>query len=47
MNTGQAWYFLKECMIGFERLFDKFGGFEITDSMIVVNEKGQCKVWFN
>lgn len=32
-------------MIGFERLFEKFGGFSVHSSMIAVNEGGKCKVW--
>ena len=38
---------LKECVVGFERLFNRFGGFDITENMIAVNEKGFCKVWVN
>lgn len=34
-------------MIGFERLYNKFGAFEVTESMIGINEKGACRVWLN
>ena len=44
---NQTAYLLKEAIIGLERLFNKFGGFEVLPSMIVINEKGQCKVWYN
>jgi|LakMenEpi03Aug12_release.lakeMendotaPanAssembly.Ray.scaffolds.fasta_scaffold37369_1 hypothetical protein len=37
MPTGQVLYLLKESMIGFERLYNRFGGFEILNSMIAIN----------
>ena len=40
-------YILKESIIGFERLFDKFGPFPITPRMIVLNSQNKCKVWLN
>lgn len=47
MSIGQCLYILKESLIGFERLFNRFGGFEIVNSMITINEKGCCRVWMN
>ena len=47
LNQGQVVYFLKESMIGFERLFNKFGSFKVNSSMIYLNEKGMCKVWIH
>ena len=47
MALSQAVYLIKECLIGFERLFNRFGGFDISETMISINEKGQCKVWLN
>jgi hypothetical protein len=34
-------------MIGFERLFNRFGTFRITENMVGVTEKGFCRVWIN
>ena len=47
MPIGQMLYMLKETMLGFERLYNRFGSFEILNSMIAINEKGFCRVWFN
>ena len=47
VNLSQTLYLLKESMMGFERLYSRYGGFEIKNSMISINEKGMCKVWFN
>ena len=47
MPLSQALYLIKECLIGFERLFNRFGAFDITETMIAINEKGLCKVWIN
>ena len=44
---NQIIYLMKESIVGFERLFSKFGGFEVTPNMISINEKDQCKVWYN
>lgn len=40
-------YLLKEAIIGFERLFHKFGSFLITPDMIAINNQHKCKVWLN
>jgi len=34
-------------MIGLQILYSKFGGFEINEAMIAINEKGFCKIWIN
>jgi hypothetical protein len=40
-------YILKESIIGYERLFDKFGSFPITSHMIALDHQNRCKVWLN
>jgi len=40
-------YLLKEALIGFERLFDRFGSFMVTPKMVGINRQHQCKVWLN
>jgi len=40
-------YILKESIIGFERLFDKFGPFPVTSRMIAFDQQNKCKVWIN
>jgi hypothetical protein len=47
MSLGQCLYLLKEALIGFERLYNRFGGFEVFNSMIAINEKGFCRVWLS
>lgn len=47
MSLGQCIYMLKESLIGFERLYNRFGGIEVLNSMIAINEKGFCRVWLN
>ena len=47
MSIAQALYIIKECLIGFERLFNRFGGFQIFETMVSINEKGYCRVWVN
>jgi hypothetical protein len=47
LQLFQLLYLLKESLIGFERLFDRFGGFDITDKMILINKNNKCKVWIN
>jgi len=47
MNLAQTLYILKESIIGFERLFNRFGPFEVRENMIAINEKGFCRVWLN
>jgi hypothetical protein len=44
---AQALYLLKEAIIGFERLYNRFGPFKVTEGMIAINEKGFCRVWIN
>jgi hypothetical protein len=38
---------MKEAMIGFERLYVRFGNFDINDKMIFLNKNSQCRVWFH
>jgi hypothetical protein len=40
-------YLLKEVLIGYERLFDRFGSFLVNPCMIAINQFGKCKVWVN
>jgi hypothetical protein len=40
-------YMLKEAIIGYERLYHKFGSFLITPDMIAINNQNKCKVWLN
>lgn len=40
-------YLLKESIIGFERLFAKFGAFPVTPRMVGLNQQNKCKVWLN
>lgn len=46
-TVDQTLYCLKEAIVGFERLFNRFGAFKISDNMIGIDEKGQCKVWIH
>ena len=34
-------------MIGFERLFDRFGPFGVSNKMILVSKNSKCRVWIN
>lgn len=43
----QLLYLLKEALVGFERLYDRFGGFDISDRMVLLSKSGRCRVWFN
>jgi hypothetical protein len=47
MTIAQALYTLKEAIFGFERLYSKFGPFQVFENMIALNEKGSCRVWIN
>jgi hypothetical protein len=38
---------LKESVIAFERLYDRFGPFPVTPRMIAVSHQNKCKVWLN
>jgi hypothetical protein len=40
-------YLLKEVLVAYERLFDRFGPFLVTAQMVAVNQFGKCKVWVN
>jgi hypothetical protein len=40
-------YLLKESVIGFERLYNKFGPFTISNKMIALNQQNKCKIWLN
>lgn len=43
----QVLYLLKEALVGFERLYDRFGCFDISDRMVLLTKSGKCRVWFN
>lgn len=43
----KAIYLLKESLVGFERLFSKYGSFLPTPAMIGINKDHKCKVWVN
>lgn len=45
MPLLQLAYVLRESMIGFERLYDRLGGFDISARMIKINKSGRCKIW--
>jgi predicted phage tail protein len=45
MPLLQLLYLLREALIGFERLFDRLGGFVASARMIKINKTGRCKVW--
>ena len=47
MPFHQVLYLIKESLVGFERLFDRFGLFDITSKMILVNKNHKCRVWMN
>ena len=40
-------YLLKESLVGFERLSQKFGTFLVSPLMIAVDHAGKCRVWVN
>jgi hypothetical protein len=40
-------YLLKEAIIGFERLLDRVGPFEVTAKMVALSQSHKCKVWLN
>ena len=40
-------YLLKEAVIGFERLYNKFGPFAISNKMVALNQQNKCKIWLN
>jgi hypothetical protein len=47
MPLFQVLYLLKESVIGFERLYDRFGTFDISNKMILINKNLKCRVWIN
>lgn len=47
MMLSQVLYLLKESLIGFERLYDRFGPFDVSNKMILVNKNQKCRVWIN
>ena len=47
LACSQMVYLLKEMMIGYEVLFDIFGGFEPTDHMVMVDGRDQWRVWIS
>ena len=38
---------LSECLRGFDDCYAKVGGFEVTQQMIGLNNRGHVKVWLN
>ena len=47
MPLYQNLYLLKESLIGFERLFDRFGSFDVSSKMVLINKNSKCRVWIN
>jgi hypothetical protein len=43
----EARYMLRECLIGFNSLFEVFGLFDIEPTFIAINDQGKVKVWLN
>jgi hypothetical protein len=40
-------FLLKEAIIGFERLFDRFGSFQVSPRMVALSRQGKCRIWLN
>jgi hypothetical protein len=40
-------YLFKEALIAYERLFDRFGSFDPSARMVLINKNGKCRVWIN
>ena len=38
-------YLTKACLLGFKKLYEKYGFFEVTEDMIFFDQKGKVKVW--
>jgi len=38
---------LKEALIGFERLFDRFRSFDPPSRIMLINKNGKFRVWIN
>jgi hypothetical protein len=47
MPLYQLLYLLKEALVGFERLFDRFGGFDVSNKMVLISKNSKCRVWIN
>jgi len=47
MPLYQNLYLLKESLIGFEMLFDRFGSFDVSNKMVLINKNSKCRVWIN
>ncbi len=47
MTFHNILYLLKESLIGYERLFDRFGPFDVTSKMVLINKNSKCRVWIN
>jgi len=47
MPLYQNLYLLKESLIGFEMLFDRFGPFDVSNKMVLINKSSKCRVWIN
>lgn len=43
----KAMYLIKEAMIGFERIFSRFGVFRVTGRMIGLDQWHKCRVWLS
>lgn len=37
----------RAALLGFERLYQKVGGFQVNEEMVGVNQDGKVKVWMN
>jgi hypothetical protein len=47
MPLFQVFYLMKEALVGFERLFDRFGTFDVSGKMVLINKNMRCRVWIN
>ncbi len=47
MPLYQILYIVKEALVGFDRLYDRFGSFDISNKMVLINKNGKCRVWIN
>jgi hypothetical protein len=43
----QILYLLKESLVGFSHLYDRFGPFEVSQKMVLINKSCKCRVWLN
>jgi hypothetical protein len=47
MPLYQNLYLLKESLVGFESLYDRFGSFDVSNKMVLINKNSKCRVWIN